>query len=107
MHTSLKARPLVLLAVLGLVLAGCGGGGKSGGKDKSKPLMVDRALKLAPKLKTASVRGTALPVGKTEFVLDGKEQSIFVLGSEAAVRGARPGEKVIATGGLRRLEGSN
>jgi hypothetical protein len=106
MHAILPTRPLVLLFVLVLALAGCGGGGAdTKGKGARGPLTVDRALSRAPDLKTTNVRGQGFPVSDTAFVLDGKKQSIFVLGEASAVRAIdQPGKKVVVTGAMRRLD---
>ena len=58
----------------------------------------------AAALKTVSVRGRAFPIGRTQFVLAGWRDSIFVLADPPVVKGIRrPGQRVVVKGAVRRL----
>lgn len=99
--------PRLLLVLLSVSLLGACGGGQPDGSPRGAtgPIDPGEAVSRAATLKTASVRGRAFPVGDTQFVLAGPEQSIFVFADRAVVRGIRrPGQRVVVTGRVERLE---
>ncbi|HEV2773102.1 MAG TPA: hypothetical protein VGV57_09825 [Thermoleophilaceae bacterium] len=68
------------------------------------PLTVTEVLERPARLQAASVRGRAFPVGATQFVLSGSERSVWVFAPPAVVRGVRPGQAVVVTGSVKRIE---
>lgn len=95
-----------LLPVLGCALiAGCGGGEAEQRRTPPKGVLAPgQVVRNAPSLKTVSVRGRAFPVGRTQLVLAGGQQSIFVFADPEVVRGIRrPGQRVVVKGPVRRL----
>ena len=93
------------MAALALLLGGCGAGERPDQPKRPKrPLGPGQVIKNAPGLKSASVRGRAYPVGTTQLVLAGPEQSIFAFADTAVVGGVRrPGQTVLVSGPIRRL----
>lgn len=105
MHRGMRRPLLAVVSACLLLLAACGEAEpRQGAKRAKEPIGPGQVIENAAALETASVRGRAFPVGDTQFVLAGAEQSIFVFADPAVVRGIRrPGQEVVVTGRVERL----
>lgn len=95
-----SGRSLGAVALVTAALTACGEQERHPG-----PLTVATVLEQPAELERASVRGRAFPVGATQFVLAGPERSIWVFAEPEVVRRVRrPGQAVVVTGRVERVE---